>query len=81
MPVLEKNILSFNFVLNELKIFFGTRNEAEKLENTMYKLIDLQKTTNIDGIIKDITNSVEVLSIDLIEKRKKSRWIKSHDPT
>ena len=42
----------------------------------MSKLIDLQKTTNIDDIVKDITNSVEVISIDLIEKRKKVAELK-----
>jgi len=42
----------------------------------MFKLIDLQKTTNIDDIVKDITNSVEVISIDLIEKRKKVAELK-----
>ena len=62
--------------LNELRIFFGYRNEAEKIEETMAKLIELQKSTNIDGILKDISNSVEVIKVDLVEKRMKIAELK-----
>ena len=60
-----------NVQLNELRIFFGYRNEAEKIEDTMAKLLELKKSTNIDGVLKDISNSVEVIQVDLVEKRMK----------
>ena len=37
----------------------------------MAKLLELKKSTNIDGVLKDISNSVEVIQVDLVEKRMK----------
>ena len=42
----------------------------------MAKLIELQKSTSIDGIVKDISNSVEVIKVDLVEKRMKIAELK-----
>ena len=60
-----------NEQLNELRVFFGYRNEAEKIEETMAKFLELEKSTKIDGILKDISNSIELIKGDLVEKRRK----------
>jgi len=46
--------------------FYRTREEADKLENSMDKLMQIQSESEID-ILKD---SIEKLSVDLLEKRK-----------
>ena len=42
----------------------------------MAKLLELKKSTNIDGVLKDISNSVEVIQVDLVEKRMKIAELK-----
>ena len=42
----------------------------------MAKLLELEKSTNIDGVLKDISNSVEVIQVDLVEKRMKIAELK-----